>query len=199
MNRAQMFLRKNSSNILSVVAATGVVATTVLSVKATPKALILINNKKKELNVDKLTPIETVKAAWKPYIPAAISGFGTLCCIFGINYLSIRNQASLMSAYALLDQTYKEYQNKVKDLYGDEANINVKHEIAKTKYNPFTRQHEELLLFFDFNSMQYFEATMDEVMRAECKFLEGFHYRGYACIKEYYDILKIPQPEWGYQ
>ena len=194
----KIFLRKHSSTILTFAGAAGVIGTAALSIKATPKALMLIKDAE-DAKGDKLTYIEVVKVAWKPYIPAALMGFSTIACIFGANYLNARNQASLLSAYGLLDQTYKEYQNKVKETYGEESDNNIKHEIVKTKYNEYTKQYEDLLLFFDFNSMRHFEATMDEVMRAECMFLESLHNKKYAFLNEYYDYLGIPYTDYGYQ
>jgi len=67
-------LSKHSPEILVGIGITGMVTTTVLAVKATPKALKLIEETKKEERKDKLTPIETVKATWKCYIPAAVTG-----------------------------------------------------------------------------------------------------------------------------
>ena len=73
--------------------------TTVLAVKATPKAMEKIKevekNKKEEFDRDhgyseldtmfKLTKPEVVKATWKCYIPAAISGATSIACIVGAN------------------------------------------------------------------------------------------------------------------
>lgn len=198
MNRTELFLRKHSSTILTVVGATGVVATAALSIKATPKALSLVEEAKKEKG-EELTPVETVKVAWKPYIPAMITGFSTIACIVGANCLNTRNQASLMSAYAFLDNAYKEYQNTVNDIYGEEAEANLKHEIIKSKYDEDIELEDGKLLFFDYQSMQFFQSTMEEVMRAEHEFLETFVNRGYACLNEYYDALGIPHVDYGYQ
>lgn len=198
MNRVQYFLKKNSTNILTVVGATGVVATSVLAVKATPKALILLEEAKNEKGSE-LTPIEVVKAAWKPYIPAAIVGTSTIACIFSINYLSTKNQASLMSAYALLDSSFKEYRAKVNDVYGEDADDKVKQEIMESNYDEAMRLSEDKQLFFDYHSLHFFEATMDHVLRAESAFLELIQERGYACINEYYDLLGIPHIPEGYQ
>lgn len=55
------------------------------------------------------------------YIPAAISGTATIFCIFGANVLSKRQQAALTSAYALLNDSYNNYKDKLKELYGEEA------------------------------------------------------------------------------
>ena len=197
MNRAQYFLKKHSSTILTVLGAGGVVATSVLSVKATPKALKLIEEAEEEKG-EKLTVTETVKVAWKPYIPAVLTGFSTISCIFGINYLSIKNQASLASAYALLDNAFKEYREKVKELYED-ADNNVMGEILSSKFDDNIELEDGKLLFYDHQSMRFFESTMDEVMYAENAYLELLEHQGYACLNEYYALLGIPPIDYGYQ
>ena len=78
-----MSISKRSPEILIGIGIAGMVTTTVLAVKATPKALELINDKKDELEVEKLTPIETVKATWKCYVPAAVSGAVSIACLLG--------------------------------------------------------------------------------------------------------------------
>lgn len=196
MNKMELFLRKNSSTILSIVGATGVIATTVFAVKATPKALLILEEAEKEKG-DKLTPLETVKVAWKPYIPAVVTGVSTTACIFGINYLNKKSQASLMSAYALLDSSYKEYRNKVQELHGDDSDV--KREIAKSKFDENMRLDEEKELFFDYQSMRYFESTFEEVRRAEHIFKQVLVRTGFASLNEFYDILGIPRVDYGYQ
>ena len=198
MNKAQYFLKKHSSTILTIMGSAGVITTSVLAVKATPKAIKLLEEAKKDKG-DDLTPVEVVKAAWKPYVPATLVGFSTIACIFSINYLSVKNQASLMSAYAFLDSSYKEYRNKVNELYGEEADINVKHEIAKLKFDDTLVFDEDKILFFDYYSLNWFESTMDNVLKAEVEFKEILSNRKYACINEYYDILALPHVEFGYQ
>ena len=197
MKRGAVFLKKHSSTILTVVSAAGVVGTTVLAVKATPKALSLLDEAKEEKGGD-LTVVETVKAAWKPYIPAAITGVSTIACIFGINYLNTKRQASLMSAYALLDSSYREFIEKTKELT-EGKDINVKHEIVKSKFDEDMPLNEEKTLFFDWQSMRYFESTFEELKRAEYIFNQNLTMSGFACLNEFYDILGLPRVEQGYQ
>ena len=207
MNKAQLLLKKYSPTILTVVGATGVVATAVLSVKATPKALQLLEEAKKEKGED-LSIKETVLVAWKPYIPAALTGFSTIACIFGANYLSVRNQASLMSAYALLNRSYTEYINKVREIDGKEKELSLREElikdkyndeVIKTKYDDELGDDEEKLIFMDNISQRFFTSTMNRVMEAECKFKEAIEWKGYACLNQYYDILGLPHVDFGYQ
>lgn len=198
MNKTEVFLRKHSSTILTFVGAAGVVATSVLAVKATPKALTLLEEAKKEKG-DNLTPVETVKAAWKPYIPAVATGASTIACIFGANYLNTKSQASLMSAYALLDNSYKEYREKAKELYEEKADTNIKNAVVNSKFDSDMELDEEKELFFDFQSMRFFESTFEDVLRAERVFNGNFMMSGFACLNEYYDILGIPRVDYGYQ
>lgn len=197
MNKMNYFLRKHSSTILTVISVGGVAATSVLAVKATPKAILLLEEAEKEKG-EKLTILESVKAAWKPYIPAVVTGATTIACIVGINCLSVKNQASLMSAYAFLDNSYKEYRNKVQETYGEEDEINIRNEIIKSKYDANVEIQNGAEWFFDGLSMRYFKSTMDNVLRAETLFLEALNTRGYACTNEYYDALGIPRVDWGY-
>lgn len=199
MNKGQYFLRKHSPTILTIIGGVGVIGTAVLAVKATPKALRLIETAK-EIKGEELTRVEIVKVAWKPYIPAAITCVSTLACIFGANMLNTRNQASLMSAYALLDNAYREYRDKTKELYGDNADKDVRNEVIKCLFDGYESDPEDgKMLFMDFNSLQIFESTMEEVMAAENAFLEVFHERGYASLNEYLDFMGVPRTDFGYQ
>lgn len=199
MNRTQYFFKKHSSTILTVMGVGGVVGTAVLAVKATPKALKLLEEAKKDKG-DDLTSLEAVKVAWKPYIPSAICGFSTIACILGANYLNIRNQASLMSAYALINNTYQEYKSAVQELNGEDSERNVSHEIIKAK-----SQFENIetlsgqILFYDDHSKRFFKSTIEDVMSAECAFIDSLTDRGYACLNEYYSLLGIPPVDFGYQ
>lgn len=198
MNKTQYFLKKHSSTILTVVGVTGVVATSVLAVKATPKALTLIEEAKKEKGED-LTPVEIVKVAWKPYIPAAFTGFSTIACILGANALNVKNQASLMSAYAFLNNSYQEYREKVNEIHGEKADLNLRQELVKSKYDNSIELKEDELLFYDKMSDQFFKSTLKKVCDAERVFLEVLENKGYACMNEYYDILGIDRVDYGYQ
>lgn len=191
------FLRRNSSTILTCVGAVGVVATSVMAVKATPKALQLIDKAEKEKG-DKLTKFELVKVAGPVYVPAVIAGAGTIACIFGSNIISKHQQATLMSAYALLDSSYKEYKNKVDEIYGEEAGQKVREEIAKDKYTgDGTLVDDDKELFYDFYSGRYFESTKDAVMRAEYEVNRTLYVNGYVGVNTFYDELGIGgRPEY---
>lgn len=109
MNKFIGKLRRSSPAILTCLSVVGVVGTSVMAVRATPKALQLIKDKKDELDSDRLKLMEVVQITWKCYMPSILIGIGTITCIIGIGRVNKRNQASLMSAYAMLNESYKQY------------------------------------------------------------------------------------------
>lgn len=191
------FVKRNSSTILTCVGGAGVVATTIMAVKATPKAVALLEQAEEEKG-EKLTGLEKFKVAGPVYIPTILTGAATLACIFGANALNKRQQAALMSAYALLDSSYKEYRSKVGELYGEEANSNVRAEIAKDKYEevdlPSTLGKQ---LFYDEFSGRYFESTMEDVIRAEYALNRKINVDGGAYLNEWYEELDIEATDYG--
>lgn len=197
VHRSKLFLRRNGSTILTCVGGLGVVATSVLAVKATPKALTLIKNAEEEKG-DKLTKLEAVQVAGPVYIPAAVMGTSTIACIFGANVLNKRQQAAITSAYALLDTSYKEYRKKVEELYGTEARDRVREEIAKDTYEDGPRDDNKQL-FYDEFSGRYFESTIEEVQRAEYRVNRDLIMRGYVYLNEFYEHLDIEPMISGYE
>lgn len=202
LNTANLFLKRNSSTILTCIGAVGVVATTVLAVKATPKAISLLEQAEEEKG-EELTTFEKVNVAGPAYIPSAVVGASTIACIFGANVLNKRQQASLMSAYALVSNSYKDHKAKVEELYGQEATFKIREEIAKDKYEDYTMMrepmHEDEVLFFDDFSLQFFYSTLDDVLRAEYQFNQDFMMSGSACLNEFYDMVGLGRIEAGYQ
>ncbi|WP_407450062.1 DUF6353 family protein [Fibrobacter sp.] len=154
----------NKSLILTCISAVGVITTGVLAARAAPKATKLLEEARANKG-EELTNLEKIKTTAPVYIPAMLAGASTIACMFGANALNAKQQASMASAYALLDSSYKEYQAKVKELYGEDADNHVKEEMVKDIYEP---SEDELPdgehLFFDFNSMTYFNAKMEEVI-----------------------------------
>ena len=79
--KAQSYLKRSAPTIMTCVAAVGMVATVVMAVKATPKAIRLLEQASEEKG-EKLSGAETVKTAAPVYIPACTTGLFTLSLIF---------------------------------------------------------------------------------------------------------------------
>ena len=160
-----LFWKQHGSKILTCVGALGVAATTIMAVKATPKAISLLQEAKEEKGED-LPTLETIRTAAPVYIPSVLIGVSTIACIFGANALNKKQQASMVSAYALLENSYKEYRNKVKDMIGEKADSEIEEEIRSYEPNEDEESdQDDKKLFLDLASLRYFESTMDEVVQ----------------------------------
>lgn len=204
-------MKKHSSLLLSIISGVGLVTTTTLAIKATPKAIKLIEEEKKkrsktvtktiyaddephvftETIYEDLSISDIIKIAWKPYIPTGISIFSTLVCIFGNTYLNYRIQTSLISAYAILDRSYKEYIDKTKELYGETADKEIKQKIANSNIDSNYIHKEDKKLFFEFQTMRYFESTIEDVIIAENMLNEELAATGYVSMNDFFRFLHL--------
>ena len=187
---AKLFLKRNGSTILTVLGGAGVVATAVTAVKATPKAIKLIEVYEEQKGED-LTTLEKIKVAGPHYIPSILIGSGTIACIFGANIMNKRQQASLASAYALIDNSYKEYKKRVEELYGEEAHKEAISSIAKDKYTDDIRVGDNKMLFYDEFSHRYFESTLEDIIKAEYNTNRQLQCNGRVYLNEYYEFLDL--------
>lgn len=202
MNKMHILLKKYSPLVLTTIGSAGVIITSVLTAKATIKAKELIENTEEDIGYKlclKDDWKDIIKIAWKPYIPAIISSVSTISCIYGAHFLNQKTQASIASAYALLSNSYKEYVEKSKDIYGEDAEDKIKEVIAKSKYQGVNKEIDgETRLFFDYQSMQYFESTFDEVKRAENFVNQELAASGYVTLGAFYEQLDLSRDEKKY-
>ena len=199
-------------------ASVGVIATAVLSAKATPAALKLIDNAKTERSEKELTKKEEIligcKVAWKCYAPAATVGALTVACIIGSNVLSHRQQVALMGAYAITQKSYADYKRKLKELCGEETHERIIDEIAKERCKEtvisvqglttnssldFGDEFEPEIVrtFYDPVSARYFETSIAKVIEAEYHLNRNFMMSGIISVNDFYDFLGLANTEEG--
>lgn len=208
MNKFIGKLRRSSPAILTCLSVVGVVGTSVMAVRATPKALQLIKDKKDELDSDRLKLMEVVQITWKCYMPSILIGIGTITCIIGIGRVNKRNQASLMSAYAMLNESYKQYRKSAKIVYGEDADDKIHAEMAKDAmvstydwgyqvYNMDMDSESERLLFYDLASKKYFRTTMAAVLNAQYHVNRNLSIKGDCSLNEYLSFLGVEGIDGG--
>lgn len=180
---------KHSPEILTGIGIAGMVSTTVLAVKATPKALLLIENEKKEQNrilreealaqhkeaipiIDRLKPIDTIKVAWKPYIPAVITGTLSMACLIGASSVNIRRNAALATAYSLSETALRDYREKVVETIGEKKEQVIREHVAQKKVDENPMKSATVMvtgggqvLFLEPVSMRYFRSDVQTVRK----------------------------------
>lgn len=203
--KSASWLKRSSPAILTCIASVGVAATAVMAVKATPKAIHILEDAELEKG-EKLTKFEVVKTTAAVYIPAAAIGLTTISCIWGAHILNRRQQAALIGAYTMLNNSYKKYREKTKELFGDDADKQIYQAIAKDKYIETIASvpSDEKQLYYDAYYGDYYEASREDVLTAEHWVNEQIAKVGYVSLNDFYKFLGLPGREefkaigWSY-
>lgn len=199
---------KHSPEIAIGLGISGMVATTVLAVKATPKAVKLLEQKAKEENVavEDLRPIEKVKTCWKCYIPAAVTGVTAAACIIGGTSVNLKRNAALTAAYTLSDAALREYQEAVEETIGEKKEKVVREKISEKRLKEDPVSTSEVImtkkgetLCYDMLSGRYFKSDIDRIKQAvnELNRMMTTDMCGYVSLNEFYDELDLPHTEMG--
>ena len=203
------WVRRSSPTILSVAGVVGVVGTVVVTSKAAIKADSYIRTDS-ELNhdgdPDAYTTWEAIQSAWTVYLPVVAVGGATIACILCSNGLSRKQQASLTAAYLALSNSYKDYKDRVIELFGEEDEELVRTSLAKDYYEQYKYvpdEDKELFYFEGIVSSEntfidgYFESTQAEVQNAFYHFNRNFVLRGYGSLNELLKFLHLEPVAYG--
>ena len=205
-NSVRTTLIKRSPEILTGIGIAGMLTTVVLAVRATPKALIKIQDagilkmdeqvlagKDPDELDDKLTPVETVKAAWKCYIPAAVTGTMSTVCLVSASSVSAKRNAALATAYTITDAAMREYQHKVIETIGEKKEQVVRDAIAKDKIEKDPVTNREVIITekgntrcYDAISGSYFTSDIETIRRAENVLNKRLMDEMYISLNEFY-------------
>lgn len=210
---ARTFVVKHSPEILTGVGIAGMITTTVLAVRATPYALELIEERHEQLypldeeNEIPVPPVEIVKACWKPYLPAVITGVTSTACLIGAVSVSSRRTAALAAAYHLSESTLSEYKDKVIQTIGEKKEKTVREKISEERVekNPVPKTvtvnlEKEGTLFMEPLSKRYFKSDVEVIRRAvnkvNARILNDIS--GYVSLNDFYDEIDLDHTDLGY-
>lgn len=184
---------KRSPEILLGFGIAGMITTTILAVKATPKALTLIEEEKQKQDADELPPVEVVKVTWKCYIPAGVTCVVSLGCLIGSCSVSHRRNAMLATAYSLSEATFRDYKAKVIDAIGERKERTVRDAVAKEHLERDPVENKEVILVgsgttlcYDSVSGRYFKSDMDTIKKAENRLDARLRTEMYISLNEFY-------------
>lgn len=195
---------RNSPTILTALGVAGLLGTVILAVKATPKALEIIEAERQfrfdEDQVseydDPIAPLDIVELTWKEYIPAGIMGAATIACMIGSNHISLRRNAALVSLLSLAETTLREYQAKVVETIGDKKAEKIESDLAQDRLDKQPAEEKTVIitgkgdyLCFDTFSSRYFRSNIDAIQKLENQFNQKLLREGWLNINElYYEL-----------
>lgn len=196
---ARTFVKKRSPEILTGLGIAGMVTTTVLAVRATPKAMQLLDEEKKRQKAEKLKPTEVVKTAWKPYIPAAITGTVSIACLVGASSVNARRNAALAAACTISETALRDYKKAVVETIGEKKEQVVRDTVAKEQMEKKPVQNNEVIvtskgdtLCFDYVSGRYFKSDIDKLKKAENELNKRMRDEMYISLNDFYYEIGLP-------
>lgn len=197
----KLAVKKHQPEILTGLGIAGMITTTVMAVKATPKALDLmaeVKAKHEDESDRKAFARDVIVKVAPVYIPAALTCITSATCLIGANAAHLRRNAALATAYHLSESALKEYQEKVVETIGEKKEEAVRSAIAKDKIDKDPVGDREVIivgngdtLCYDSLSGRYFKSDIEKLKRAENELNRQMRNDDYVSLNEFYDAIGL--------
>lgn len=227
LKRIGFAVQKHSPEILTGLGIAGMITAAIMAVKATPKAMILIKEKKEQkykecepildysiplegldenelMHLYKLTPIEIIKSTFVCYIPAVVTGFISILCLIGANSVNAKRNAALATVYTISETALKEYQGKVIEAIGEKKEQAIKDMVAKDKIDKAPVSSKEVIvtekgntLCYDAVSGRYFKSDIDKIKKVENELNRRMLDEMYISLNDFYYELGLTNTRLG--
>lgn len=196
--------KKHSPEILIGMGIAGAASSVIFAVKATPKAMILLEEKRQELGVEKLEAKEIIKTAAPVYIPTAVSFGVSVACIVGASSVNARRNAALTAAYTLSESTLRTYRDKVLETVGEDKEREIRQKAA-IEQQQSTPEPQTLVVSsaagqlkcFDSLSGRYFVSTKNEIDKAVNEFNRQLRDDMRISLNDWYDLIGLDTNKLG--
>ena len=202
INNGKKKLTDNAPEILIGFGLAGMLTSTIMAVKATPKAIDIIKEEEEYLNRE-LTKAEKIKLAWKPYVPAAIGYCASAALIIKANNVNNARSAMFAGAYKLSEQALLDYKDKVIETIGEEKEREISDAVVRDRQR--TQPASEVIygtgqcLCHDPLSGRYFNADMDKIRRVENDLNYRLMKENMVSLNEFYTELGMECTEMGFK
>lgn len=210
--------KKHSAEILIGIGIAAGISAGVSAVMATPKALTLIEDEKRQrrkeamsnsidgmcYEPEPITKLDIVELTWKTYLPSvALAGLSILS-IVGSNRISSRRTAALAAAYSLSETAFNEYKDKVTEIVGDKKAGLIEEKVAQDQVSKIPMIPDEIeetgygnFLFLDPKSGRYFRSSKEFIDRVMVKINSQLMNEMWVPLNDFYDELGIRTTELG--
>lgn len=195
---------KQGPAILAGASIVGMGTAVIFGIKVTPKAVKLIENRKKELNTNKLDTKEVIKTTWKCYIPTAAMFVASTGCLIASHRISARRCTAFATAYKISEAALTEYQNKVVETIGEKKEKDIRTKIAKDHIDKNPPKNNEIIVTgkgdvrcYEIVSGRYFNSDIDKIRKAVNELNRRLIVENYISLNEFYYALGLRPTDMG--
>lgn len=213
--RSRHWIVRNAPHILMAMGTGGSITAVIFAAKASPKALQAKKDAEFEKSagrmpengetvgifvsdMEKLTPVETLKVCGKYYIPAVGMELFSLLCFWGAHGIDVRRQALLAGLYSTAEQALIEYQKKVVEMIGEKPEKEIRNAIAQDHIdrNPPTAtiidpKGDHWCLYRGYLFRNNYNRLKDIQNEANHRLISNLY------MSEY-ELLELFDPDWKY-
>ena len=192
------FIKINSPSLKTGAGIALFLGSVIFGVNGTVKAVKACDERKKELGVEKLSPLEVVKVSGKHYIATgatflAASWFTTTSIAESMKQTSV-----MATAYGLSEATLKLTEKKMDEVLGEKKSNEVKDAVAKeqmlqTPITNVTNTGAGDILVLDPLSGRYFYSSIAKIQEVENQVVKALYNYMYVTLNEFYDALGLPR------
>lgn len=180
---------------IGIAAGIGAVAT---AITGTIKAKKLVDERKKELGVDKLSAKETIKTVWKCYIFTAVLGAASVGSIAGGTKISIDKTAAMGALYNAGREMVSDYKKSVEETVDEETKEKIEQKAAEKTAERLEKENPEIrtivyrdgeVTFIDSLSGRKFDTTVNRFDSAINTFNASLNDETTLTVNDWYYIL----------
>lgn len=215
LTAARLFVSRNSTTILTAVAAAGVVTTGILAAKASPVARSLVVDEVNRRWVDGGGPqppsfydnvslLDQAKLTWKVWAPPVLSGALTITALIFANRISVKRQLVLASAYSMSEATLKEYQDKVIEEIGPKKEAKIHEEIAQDRLDKAPLSQATVIktgkgdtICYDSMTGRYFTSDLEFLRKAQNNLNQRLINGTWLSLNELYTEIGLEEVKMG--
>lgn len=200
---------KHQPEILTGIGIAGMITTTVMAVKATPRALDIMAEVKKihDEDIDRKAFAKDVLTKVAPaYIPTVIIGSLSIACLIGASSVNLRRNAALATAYTLSESALKDYRSKVIETLGEKKDQAVRDAVAKDKIEDDPVSKKEIIitgggdtLCYDLMCKRYFKSNIEKLKKVENELNRRMRSENYISLNEFYNEVGLDDVGIGYE
>lgn len=213
-----VLIKKHSPEILIGVGIAAGITAGISAVMATPKALTLIEEEKRDrrkeamknsidgmvYEPEPITKLDMVELTWKTYLPSVALAALSVVSIIGSNRISSRRTAALAAAYSLSETAFSEYKDKVAETIGEKKAGIIEEKVAQDQIKKIPMLPDEIeetghgeFLFLDPKSGRYFRSSKEFIDRVMVKLNSQLMNEMWVPLNDLYDELGIRTTELG--
>lgn len=194
-------LCKNGDVILLSFSVSGLATTVYLTGKASFRAAWVINEEER-ITTAHVEIKDAVKAVWKFYIPAAISGVFTVGSIVGGHKFGAKKTAAAYSLLTVSEKAFSEYQDKVIEQIGEKKEQTVRDDIVRDKVTQTPGANMVIVgpgnvLCYEMHTGRYFNSDMETLRKAENTINAQILRENEANLNDFYHLVSLPHTSYS--